>query len=82
MLDRLIRFSLAQRGLVIMLALVVLILGVKKTVETPVDVLPDLTKPTVTLLTEAQGCDFIQSWLCDRHPCSARSCNGDCATHF
>jgi len=55
MLDRLIRFSLAQRGLVIMLALVVLILGVKKTVETPVDVLPDLTKPTVTLLTEARA---------------------------
>jgi CzcA family heavy metal efflux pump len=55
MLDRLIRFSLAQRGLIIMGALVVLILGVKKTTETPVDVLPDLTKPTVTLLTEAQG---------------------------
>ena len=50
-----IRFSLAQRGLIIMLALVVLILGVKKTLETPVDVLPDLTKPTVTLLTEAMG---------------------------
>ena len=30
MLDRLIRFSLAQRGLIIMMALVVLILGVKK----------------------------------------------------
>ena len=28
MLDRLIRFSLAQRGLIIMMALVVLILGV------------------------------------------------------
>lgn len=55
MLDRLIRFSLAQRGLIIMGALVVLILGVKKTLDTPVDVLPDLTKPTVTLLTEAQG---------------------------
>jgi CzcA family heavy metal efflux pump len=55
MLDRMIRFSLAQRGLIIMLALVVLILGVKKTLETPVDVLPDLTKPTVTLLTEAKG---------------------------
>lgn len=55
MLDRLIRFSLAQRGLIIMMALVVLILGVKKTLETPVDVLPDLTKPTVTLLTEAKG---------------------------
>ncbi|MCB1130843.1 MAG: efflux RND transporter permease subunit, partial [Verrucomicrobiae bacterium] len=55
MLDKMIRFSLAQRGLIIMMALVVLILGVKKTMETPVDVLPDLTKPTVTLLTEAKG---------------------------
>ncbi len=55
MLDKLIRFSLAQRGLVVMAALVVIILGVKKTTETPVDVLPDLTKPTVTLLTEAPG---------------------------
>ncbi len=55
MLDKLIRFSLAQRGLVIMGALVVLILGVKKMLDTPVDVLPDLTKPTVTLLTEAKG---------------------------
>jgi len=55
MLDKLIRFSLAQRGLILMGALVVLILGVKKTLDTPVDVLPDLTKPTVTLLTEAKG---------------------------
>ncbi len=55
MLDKLIRFSLAQRGLVLMCALVVLILGVKKTFDTPVDVLPDLTKPTVTLLTEAKA---------------------------
>jgi len=55
MLDRMIRFSLAQRGLVLMVALVLMALGVKKTIEMPVDVLPDLTKPTVTLLTEAQG---------------------------
>ena len=55
MLDKLIRFSLAQRGLIIMGALVILIMGVKKTLDTPVDVLPDLTKPTVTLLTEAKG---------------------------
>ncbi len=55
MLDRLIRFSLRQRGLVLTGALVVLALGVVKTLETPVDVLPDLTKPTVTLLTEAPG---------------------------
>jgi CzcA family heavy metal efflux pump len=56
MLDRLIRFSLAQRGQVLTAALVLMFLGVHKTLETPVDVLPDLTKPTVTLLTEAPGC--------------------------
>lgn len=38
-----------------MAAVVLLALGVKKAIEMPVDVLPDLTKPTVTLLTEAPG---------------------------
>lgn len=55
MLNHLIRFSLAQRGLILALAVVLLVFGVKKTMETPIDVLPDLTKPTVTLLTEAKG---------------------------
>ena len=55
MLNHLIRFSLAQRGLILAIAVVLLVFGVKKTMETPVDVLPDLTKPTVTLLTEAKG---------------------------
>ena len=55
MLDKMIRFSLAQRGLILIGALVLMTLGVKKTMEMPVDVLPDLTKPTVTLRTEAQG---------------------------
>lgn len=55
MLNRLIRFSLAQRSLILVGALVLLVLGVRKTIEMPVDVLPDLTKPTVTLLTEAPG---------------------------
>jgi Cu/Ag efflux pump CusA len=55
MLNRLIRFSLSQRALVLAAALVLMVLGVKKTLELPVDVLPDLTKPTVTLLTEAPG---------------------------
>lgn len=55
MLNKLIRFSLAQRGLILMVAAILMIFGVKKTLETPVDVLPDLTKPTVTLLTEAKG---------------------------
>ena len=55
MLNGLIRFSLAQRALVLAVALVLLTLGIKKTMELPVDVLPDLTKPTVTLLTEVPG---------------------------
>ena len=55
MLNALIRFSLAQRALVLAIALVLLVLGVKKTLELPVEVLPDLTKPTVTILVEAPG---------------------------
>ena len=55
MLNRLIRFSLEQRALILVLAVVLLVFGVKKALEMPVDVLPDLTKPTVTLLTEAKG---------------------------
>ena len=55
MLNALIRFSLAQRALVLAVALVLLVLGARKALELPVDVLPDLTKPTVTILTEAPG---------------------------
>jgi len=55
MLNALIRFSLAQRALVLACAAVILGLGVKKVTELPVEVLPDLTKPTVTILTEAPG---------------------------
>lgn len=55
MLNGLIRFSLAQRALILAVAIVLLVLGFKKVMELPVEVLPDLTKPTVTILTEAPG---------------------------
>jgi len=55
MLDKLISFSLSQRALILALATTSLFLGSKKALELPVDVLPDLTKPTVTLLTEVPG---------------------------
>ena len=55
MLNRLIRFSLAQRALIMVMAMMLLAFGFKSAVELPVDVLPDLTKPTVTILTEAKG---------------------------
>lgn len=55
MLNALIRFSLAQRGLILAMATILLILGIKTVTELPVEVLPDLTKPTVTILTEVPG---------------------------
>ena len=55
MLNHLIRFSLNQRGLVIVVALLLLSVGAYRATKLPVDVLPDLTKPTVTILTEAPG---------------------------
>jgi CzcA family heavy metal efflux pump len=55
MLNHLIRFSLRNRALVIAAALLVLLLGLRTATELPVEVLPDMTKPTVTILTEAPG---------------------------
>ncbi len=55
MLNRLIRFSLAHRGLILVAALLVLVFGFQTARSLPVEVLPDLTKPTVTILTEAPG---------------------------
>jgi CzcA family heavy metal efflux pump len=55
MLDHLIRFSLRNRALVLAVALLVLFLGLRTATELPVEVLPDMTKPTVTVLTEAPG---------------------------
>ncbi|WP_269539411.1 efflux RND transporter permease subunit [Cerasicoccus fimbriatus] len=55
MLDWLIRFSLGQRVFILVAAIVVLVFAWRTTQELPVEVLPDLTKPTVTILTEAPG---------------------------
>ena len=55
MLNALIRFSLHHRALVLMIALVVMLFGAQTLTELPVEVLPDMTKPTVTILTEAPG---------------------------
>lgn len=55
MLNHLIRFSLKNRALVIATALLIIFLGAHTATELPVEVLPDMTKPTVTVLTEAPG---------------------------
>jgi CzcA family heavy metal efflux pump len=55
MVDALIRWSLANRALVLVLAGLTSILGALTALRMPVDVFPDLTAPTVTVLTEARG---------------------------
>lgn len=55
MLNHLIRFSLNNRPFILMTALMVLVFGWQTLRQLPVEVLPDMTKPTVTILTEAPG---------------------------
>lgn len=55
MLNALIQLSLRHRPLVLMAALVTLFFGWQTLMQLPVEVLPDMTKPTVTILTEAPG---------------------------
>ncbi len=55
MIDRIIQWSLHNRLIVIALALVLLVWGGYSTIKAPVDVFPDLTAPSVTIVTEAHG---------------------------
>jgi CzcA family heavy metal efflux pump len=55
MLDAIIRASLQHRVAVLVTAVAVFIAGIGFTLRLPVDVFPDLTAPTVTVITEAKG---------------------------
>jgi CzcA family heavy metal efflux pump len=55
MLDGLIGFSLRNRGLILVVAILACIYGVIQLREVPLDVFPDLNRPTVTVMTEAPG---------------------------
>ncbi len=55
MLNKLIRLALNNRAVVLGLSLLLLLLGFQAVRELPVEVLPDLTKPTVIILTESPG---------------------------
>lgn len=55
MFDKLIKLSLENRLIVLVAALLLLITGAFIAIRLPVDVFPDLTAPTVTVITEAHG---------------------------
>ena len=55
MLNRIIAFSLKNRVLVLVVALALAVCGAYQLTQMPVDVLPDLNRPTVTVMTESPG---------------------------
>lgn len=55
MLKRIIHFSISYRFLLIAFAVVLMVLGGYEISKLPVDVLPDLNRPQVTIMTESQG---------------------------
>lgn len=60
MIDALIRWSLRHRAIVVALAAAFMLWGGWTATRIPLDVLPDLTAPTVTILAEAPGMDPLE----------------------
>jgi CzcA family heavy metal efflux pump len=55
MIDRIIEGSIRHRLLVLVVAVLLLVLGTYEALRMPVDVFPDLTAPSVTVISEAHG---------------------------
>lgn len=55
MIERLVRWSLLNRPVVYALSLMLTLFGIFVALRTPVDVLPDLTAPSVTVVVDAGG---------------------------
>lgn len=55
MLEKLMQISLHNKLIVLLAAVGLLVVGVYTTTKLPVDVFPDLTAPSVTIMTEAHG---------------------------
>lgn len=55
LLNGIIRFSLNNRMVILVIAALCLVAGIYSTMQTEVDVFPDLNAPTVVVMTEAEG---------------------------
>lgn len=55
MLNNIIKFSLTNKYLILMASVVLVIIGIRTAGKMDVDVFPDLTAPTVVVMTDAQG---------------------------
>ncbi len=60
MLNALIKFSLSNRFLVLILTVVIMLSGLVVLRTIDIDVFPDLTAPTVTVITEAHGLEAVE----------------------
>lgn len=55
MFDRIVAFSLRNRLAILVAAAALILLGIRAASQLPVDVLPNLNRPVVTILTESPG---------------------------
>ena len=55
MLNHIIAFCLRNRVLVLAVTVVLVVYGAREAMRLPIDVFPNLNRPTVTIMTEAHG---------------------------
>ena len=55
MLNSIIRFSLQRRVLILGMSTILVVYGSYVTMNIPIDVLPDINRPIVTIMTESHG---------------------------
>jgi heavy-metal exporter, HME family len=63
-----VRISLANRVAVLGLAALIMLIGMWQLPRLPIDVLPDLDQPTVTIMTEAEGLSPVEVELSVTYP--------------
>ena len=55
MLNNIIKFSLNNKYLILLCSVILVVLGIRTAINMDVDVFPDLTAPTVVVMTDAHG---------------------------